>query len=112
MTSTEPETTTIEALDFTPGCDAKGGSEIKPSEGNCEHPAEFSAHVHACQPDHPPILLVCKEHLDAGLTYYTRRLRMVKAIRQQPRCGECGLEFQSVEDLIWDVQPIKQHHQQ
>lgn len=112
MTSTEPETTTIEALDFTTACDAKGESQVKPTPGACEKTAEFSAHVHACQPNHHPVLLFCQEHIDAGIRLFQAKINLAKIVGIQGRCSDCGFEINAVEDVIWDVQPIKQHHQQ
>lgn len=111
-TSTDTSTSTTAALDFTPACDARGKSQINPNPDDCQHTAEFSAHVHACKPDHPMVLLLCQEHLNAGLRLYQAHISASRILGVAPRCRECQFEIDSIEDVIWDVQPIKQHHQQ
>ena len=96
---------TLEALDFTPTCEATTG----PNTPECGAPADFHINHHDCEQSTDPCeSFICADCLTEGTLMVQRFIDRAAALGglATAGCTRCGHPIRKISDFIWNVQPI------
>ena len=105
MNATDPRTTHIEHLDFTPECDMRGNCEVNPGP-DCHDPADYTVRLHNCgRPAGTPALF-CATHLTNTTTWFHQQAGPTIRAYGAVACVKCRKPLKSIDDWMWDIKPL------
>ncbi|GEM_PF-4269029 len=113
-TLTTPDVSSFEqivsGLEIICDCGHPDGTPMPDGTSPCQRPADYTLKLHDCdtgQRNHIRSAVWCQKHLDTVLLRWGNTIALAETRGKTLHCTRCLLQLRAVEDLVWDVTPLK-----